>query len=135
MPKESRSPRQFKLHSLSFAYSNFGSLWLKKVYRAMPSSLSLGASIGERHWVRKSCFQIGFYHNSLSQTFYSLCPAQARAYSDLLSTTVIGLGFPDPLSSGLPFRDTYSKSRKAMPVVELATIATTFVSRGPLPLG
>lgn len=37
-------------------------------------------------------------------TFYSLCPAQAIAYSDLLSNTVIGLDFPDPFSSGLPFR-------------------------------
>lgn len=56
-------------------------------------------------WVRKSSNRIlSQFVKPTPNTFYSLCPAQARAYSDLLSTTVIGLGFLDPLSSGLPFR-------------------------------
>lgn len=102
----------------------------------MPSSLSLdahfhrGATLGKEKLLSNRI--LSQFVKPTPNTFYSLCPAQARAYSDLLSNTVIGLDFPDPFSSGLPFRDTHSKSRKAMSVVELATIATTFVSRGPL---
>lgn len=105
----------------------------------MPSSLSLdahfhrGATLGKEKLLSNRI--LSQFVKPTPNTFYSLCPAQARAYSDLLSNTVIGLDFPDPFSSGLPFRDTHSKSRKAMSVVELATIATTFVSRGPLPVG
>nr|YP_006291787.1 orf26 [Daucus carota subsp. sativus]AEY81164.1 orf26 [Daucus carota subsp. sativus] len=78
MPKvTSRSSRQFKLHSRRFA--NWISL---AVYRAMPSSLSplpSGSDIGKL---------LLFYVKPTPNTFYSLCPAQARAYSDLLSNTI-----------------------------------------------
>lgn len=100
----------------------------------MPSSLSLdahfhrGATLGKEKLLSNRI--LSQFVKPTPNTFYSLCPAQARAYSDLLSNTVMGLDFPDPFSSGLPFA--HSKSRKAMSVVELAIIATTFVSRGPL---
>lgn len=86
----------------------------------MPSSLSLDALGKEKFRI------LSQFVKPTPNTFYSLCPAQAIAYSDLLCNTVIGLDFPDFFLSG------HSKSRKAMSVVELATIATTFVSRGPL---
>ena len=74
----------------------------------MPSSLSLdahfhrGATLGKEKLLSNRI--LSQFVKPTPNTFYSLCPAQARAYSDLLSNTVIGLDFPDPFSSGLPFR-------------------------------
>lgn len=91
----------------------------------MPSSLSLDAHF---HRGAGKGFQIGFDHYSLSQL---RTPSIAFV---LLKREPILTCFPTP-SLDWAFRIPHSKSRKAMPVVELATIATTFVSRGPLPVG